>query len=196
MQRQNNINADKQASPYSIRFTIEERKLFDEMAKQMDMKRAEFLRLKLFSGTVLANVARRTSDKQQPNTNLTQIIKLFEQTHISHDLNQMTRSIHMGTFQLNPDIFMQIEAIYTSIMWIQRTLLKGLNKPTNKKQIAQILALFGRSNLSNNLNQIINAIELGAVDLPLEIVSKLKKSYATAISIRGTLIKHTGLKEG
>jgi len=121
-----NNTTDKQASPYSIRFTAEERTLFDAMAKEMNMKRAELIRLKLFTDSLQEKFAVRSQNKTAPNKELAQVLALLGRSNMPNNLNQITRSIHMGTLELTPEIEAQILEMHDTIMWIRRNLIKSL----------------------------------------------------------------------
>ncbi len=123
--QQNNISADKQASPYSIRFTPEERALFDAMAKEMELSGAELIRLKLFTDTLHEKFAVRTQNKTHPNKELAQILSLLGQSRIPNNLNQIAKAINTGTLVLDPDVIAQIQEAYQTIQWMRRMLIKG-----------------------------------------------------------------------
>jgi hypothetical protein len=124
MQRKNTI-ADKQASPYSIRFSPEERTLFDAMAKEMKLSGAEFIRLRLFTNTLQEKFAIRTQNKAHPNKELVQIISLLGQSRIANNLNQIAKAINTGTLVLSPEVTAQIHEAYQTILWMRRKLIKG-----------------------------------------------------------------------
>ncbi len=122
---QDENSADKQSSPYSIRFTPQERKLFDAMAKQVDMNGAEFIRLQLFTNTLQEKFAVRTQNKTNPNKELAQILSLLGQSRIANNLNQIAKSINTGTLVLSPELIAQIDESYHTIQWMRRMLIKG-----------------------------------------------------------------------
>ena len=121
-----NNNTNKQTSPYSIRFTAEERALFDAMAKDMGVKNAELIRMKLFTDSLQGKFAIRSQNKPAKNKELAQVLALLARSNVPNNLNQLTRKIHMGTLELTPEIEVQIMEMHDTIMWIRRRLIKSL----------------------------------------------------------------------
>lgn len=60
--------------------------------------------------------------------------------------------------------------------------------------LAQVLGQLGRSNISNNLNQLAKAIHTGSITLPDNIATQLNMACRDIASMRSDLLKALGLR--
>ena len=59
--------------------------------------------------------------------------------------------------------------------------------------LAQLLAVFGKSNLANNLNQLAKAAHSGSLDVTPDTERAIRESYTEIMWMRGLLIQALGL---
>ena len=62
------------------------------------------------------------------------------------------------------------------------------------QKLAMVLAMLGKSRLSQNLNQLAKAVNSGAVDLTPEVEEQILNACAAVMAMRLTLIEALGLK--
>ncbi|MEL6790610.1 MAG: plasmid mobilization relaxosome protein MobC [Pseudomonadota bacterium] len=66
----------------------------------------------------------------------------------------------------------------------------------DQKVIAQLLAAFGQSRISQNLNQIAKAANMGALPVSPELEAELQQACADIQYMRSELVCALGLKSG
>ena len=68
--------------------------------------------------------------------------------------------------------------------------------PEDHKALAELLATLGGSRLSQNLNQIAKAANMGALPLTPDLVTELHQAFADIQHMRFELISALGLRDG
>ncbi|MCT4654407.1 MAG: hypothetical protein N4A65_01220 [Cohaesibacter sp.] len=66
---------------------------------------------------------------------------------------------------------------------------------TDRKSLAQVLALLGKGNLSASLNQISNAVEVGVLPVTPETEAELADALRAVCDLRRLLVQALGLQE-
>ncbi|MBA4226216.1 MAG: hypothetical protein C0456_06245 [Hyphomonas sp.] len=122
---------------------------------------------------------------------------------VSRDKKTAARP-HPFSIRLSPSERAQLEAEAQGMplgAYIKRKALSGpalrqRASVADREALAQILALLGQSRISNNLNQLAHAANLGILEQTTEEQAELAFCLASIAQMRGLLIQSLGLKDG
>jgi hypothetical protein len=64
----------------------------------------------------------------------------------------------------------------------------------NQKELSALLGALGQSRLSNNLNQLSRAANIGVLDVSPEVEEQLKDAYLAVMAMREALFTALGLR--
>lgn len=71
---------------------------------------------------------------------------------------------------------------------------RGKNPVKDQKELAKLLAAFGKSRISNNINQLAKAANSGSLPVNMDVLQALNEAAQSVRWIRQTLINALGLK--
>jgi len=117
------FNGNKPLSPFSIRFTKEERQQLEHMAHGISL--SEFIRSCLFKENVSI---RRTKGRfpVKDEQALSRLLGVLGQSRIPNNINQLAKAANSGSLPVNPDTQKQLTEAYHSILWMRRQLIQAL----------------------------------------------------------------------
>lgn len=114
-------------SPYSIRFTLEERQYIRAEAEKLKLKAAAYIRLRLFDERFKAQSSayRKKADQSEQQT-MAQLLAMLGQSRMANNLNQIAKAIHTGTLVVTPEMTAQLSEACQNTQLMRTVLLKGL----------------------------------------------------------------------
>ena len=117
------FNGNKPLSPFSIRFTKEERQQLEHMAHGISL--SEFIRSCLFKENISI---RRTKGRfpVKDEQALSRLLGVLGQSRIPNNINQLAKAANSGSLPVNPDTQKQLTEAYHSILWMRRQLIQAL----------------------------------------------------------------------
>ncbi len=108
--------------PFSLRFTIDERKRLDEMAGNQPL--GSYIRNRLFEEKV---EKRRTFKKPAPDSAmLALLLSELGQSRLASNINQLAKAANMGTLDITPEIEREIEQACSEIQAMRALLITAL----------------------------------------------------------------------
>ncbi len=108
--------------PFSLRFTIDERKRLDEMAGNQPL--GSYIRNRLFNEHV---DKRRTVKKPAPDSAmLALLLSELGQSRLASNINQLAKAANMGTLDITPEIELEIEQACSEIQAMRALLIAAL----------------------------------------------------------------------
>lgn len=117
------FNKDKPLSPFSIRFTQEERQQLEYMAQGASL--GEYIRSRIFG----ENAAIRRTKGRFPVKDeeaLSKLIGVLGQSRISNNINQLAKAANSGSLPVTPDTKKQLNQACHFIFWIRHQLIQAL----------------------------------------------------------------------
>ncbi len=72
---------------------------------------------------------------------------------------------------------------------------RGKKPVKDQKELGKLLALFGQSRISNNINQLAKAANSGSLPVNVDVLKALNEASRSVHWIRQTLIKALGIQE-
>jgi len=111
-------------SPYSMRFTREERQWLDQMAGGTPL--AAFLRSLIFDEALLK---KRRKSRKSPVENHQVLARLqaeLGQSRIANNLNQLAKSANSGSLEVSPDTEKALQNACSDIKWMRYMLMEAL----------------------------------------------------------------------
>lgn len=114
----------KPLSPYSMRFTPEERAWLDQMAGGTPL--ADFLRSLIFDETLLS---KRRKSRKSPVKDYQVLAKLqgeLGRSRIANNLNQLAKSANSGSLEVAPDTEQAIQNACEDVRWMRYVLMEAL----------------------------------------------------------------------
>ena len=102
------MDKDDIKTPYPMRFSANERKVFYRRAGKLDMSVPDLIRLLVLHEAVDAQIDYLLIQKDQRDTGGKILALLGRQQH-ANNINQISRSLHCGTFVETPEIITQID---------------------------------------------------------------------------------------
>lgn len=109
------------------------------------------------------------------------------------------------SLRLSPEVRARLEKEAAGIPLGPYILSKALNEPPpvrlrrsglpikDRRSLARLLALLGRSRLANNINQLAYAANTGSLPLDEETIADLQYAISTIQEMRGLLVMALGL---
>lgn len=117
-------NSQAATENFIMRMSADERAALRELAGQLNLSQAAFIRAKIFDGLPLNN---QKSNLGLDHESLAKILLLLGESRIANNLNQLAKHANMGTLNLtSKEIEAQLEESYTTIQWMRKTLIKTL----------------------------------------------------------------------
>lgn len=117
------FNGNKPLSPYSIRFTQEERQQLERMAHGISL--SEFIRSCLFKENVSIRRTKGRSPVKDEQA-LARLIGVLGQSRIPNNINQLAKAANTGSLPVNPDTEKRLNEAYNIILWMRRQLIQAL----------------------------------------------------------------------
>ena len=114
----------KSLSPYSIRFTAEERAFLDQMAG--DVPLADFLRSLIFDEDRLSKRRRRRKSPVKDAQLLSQVLAELGKSRLSSNVNQLAKQANSGSLEVSPDTEKALQEACSDIKWIRFMLMEAL----------------------------------------------------------------------
>ncbi len=119
----NDFNENKPLSPYSIRFTHEERQQLEQMAHGISW--SEFIRSCLFKENVSIRRTKGRSPVKDEQA-LARLIGVLGQSRIPNNINQLAKAANTGSLPVNPETEKRLNEAYNIIRWMRRQLIQAL----------------------------------------------------------------------
>ena len=114
----------KPLSPYSIRFTAEEREFLDQMAG--DIPLADYLRSLIFDEDRLSKRRRRRKSPIKDAQLLSQVLAELGKSRLSSNVNQLAKQANSGSLEVSPDTEKALQEACSDIKWIRFMLMEAL----------------------------------------------------------------------
>ena len=114
----------KPLSPFSIRFTAEERAFLDQMAG--DIPLADFLRSLIFDEDRLSKRRRRRKSPIKDAQLLSQVLAELGKSRLSSNVNQLAKQANSGSLEVSPDTEKALQEACSDIKWIRFMLMEAL----------------------------------------------------------------------
>ena len=117
------FNGAKPLSPFSIRFTKEERQQLEYMAQGTSL--GEYIRSCIFNEN---SVIRRTKGRfpVKDEQALSKLLGMLGQSRIPNNINQLAKAANTGSLPVNPDTEKQLHEAYQAVLWMRRQLIQAL----------------------------------------------------------------------
>ena len=116
--------SSKPLSPFTMRLNPQEREKLAQLAQDMNMSQAAFIRAKVFDGLPLKQKKiAATLDHQT----LAKLLMMLGESRIANNLNQLAKHANCGTLELDSkELEAQINESYEAVIWMRQTLLQSL----------------------------------------------------------------------
>lgn len=113
----------QQISPYSMRFTKEEREQLNVAAAGLSL--SAFIRMRLFGDTV---APRKTRNKfpVKDHKILSQILGLLGKSNLAKNFNQIAKAIHTGSLPVTPETEEELKNASRAVVDMKDLLIKAL----------------------------------------------------------------------
>lgn len=117
-------NSKTETTSFIMRMSADERARLRELAKQLNLSQAAFIRAKIFDGL--------PAQAQKSNLGLdyealSKLLLLLGESRLASNLNQLAKHANMGTLKLKTsEIEAQLNEAYFTVQWMRRTLIKTL----------------------------------------------------------------------
>lgn len=117
------FNGRKPLSPFSIRFSKEERQKLESMAQGVTL--AEYIRSCIFEGNF---PVRKTKGRfpVKDEQAISKILGMLGQSRIPNNINQLAKAANSGSLPVTPDTEKQLHEACYSVIWIRRQLIQAL----------------------------------------------------------------------
>ena len=117
-----NDTKTKKPTPFSLRLSVEERELLDELAGTKPL--GAYIRETLLSN---AKPRRgRTSRPKEDNIILAQILAQLGASRLPNNINQLARAANTGSLLVTDDVLHNLNEAVENILFIKETLIKVL----------------------------------------------------------------------
>ena len=114
----------KPLSPYSIRFTAEEREFLDQMAG--DIPLADYLRSLIFDEDRLSKRRRRRKSPVKDAQLIGKVLAELGKSRLSSNVNQLAKQANSGSLEVSPDTEKALQEACSDIKWIRFMLMEAL----------------------------------------------------------------------
>ena len=114
----------KPLSPYSMRFTVEERAWLDQMAG--DISLADFLRSIIFDEAQLSKRRRRRKSPIKDAPLLTSVLGEIGRSRLANNMNQLAKAANSGSLEVSPDTERALQQACADIQWMRNALMAAL----------------------------------------------------------------------
>lgn len=117
------FNGKQSLSPFSIRFTKEERQKLEHMAHGISL--GEYIRSRLFDGNISI---RRTKGRfpVKDEQALSKLLGILGHSQIPNNINQLARAANSGSLPVTPETQKQLSEACLSVTWMRRQLIQAL----------------------------------------------------------------------
>jgi len=119
-------NLSKRPAPLSLRLTVEERELLEELSMGMSM--SAFIKQRLFNEDT--NTPLKPRRKRKPRIKdyeaLAQLLALLGSSRLSQNMNQLAKAAHVGNLPLQPDVERQLISACGDIHAMRVMLMRAL----------------------------------------------------------------------
>jgi hypothetical protein len=120
-------NKTKQAAPFSLRLTFEERARLERMAKGMSL--GAYIRQQLLGD----NARKRTSRQRRPTIDrvaLAKALSTLGNSRLASNMNQIAKAAHRGTLGVGPELSADLMAACADIQLMRDELMRALRAGT------------------------------------------------------------------
>ena len=114
----------KPLSPYSMRFTAEERAWLDQVAG--DVPLSDFLRSIIFDETQLSKRRRRRKSPVKDAQILTKVLGELGKSRLANNLNQLAKQANSGSLEVSPDTEKALQQACSDIRLLRHWLMEAL----------------------------------------------------------------------
>lgn len=116
-------NGQQKVSPYSMRFTKEEREQLDKAAAGLSL--SAFIRERLFGDTASP---RKTRNKfpVKDHKILSQLLGLLGKSRLASNFNQIAKAVHTGSLPVTPETEEELIKASRAVLDMRNLLLKAL----------------------------------------------------------------------
>ena len=116
--------SSKPLSPFTMRLNPQEREKLAQLAQDMNMSQAAFIRAKVFDGLPLKQKKiAATLDHQT----LAKLLMMLGESRIANNLNQLAKHANCGTLELDSkELEVQLNESYEAVIWMRQTLLQSM----------------------------------------------------------------------
>ena len=114
----------KPLSPYSMRFSPEERAWLDQMAGQTPL--ADFLRSLIFDEALLKKRRKSRKSPVKDHQVLARLQGEIGQSRIANNLNQLAKAANSGSLEVSPDTEKALQQACSDIRWMRFMLMEAL----------------------------------------------------------------------
>lgn len=115
--------SNKRLSPYSMRFTLEEREHLDKVAAGLSL--SEFIRERLF-GEKASPRKKRNKFPVKDHKILAQILGLLGKSRLASNFNQIAKAVHTGSLPVTPETEEELVKASRAVLDMRDLLLKAL----------------------------------------------------------------------
>jgi len=115
---------EKPLSPFSLRFTPEEREWLDRTAAGMPL--AAFLRALIFDEALLS---KRRKSRKSPVKDYEVLATLqgeLGRSRIANNLNQLAKAANSGSLEVSPDTEKALQDACADVRWMRHVLMEAL----------------------------------------------------------------------
>ncbi len=110
----------------SLRLTAWQRAFVKQQSQAAKMSESDWVRYILFNDAALITPKQKAAVKRVSDRDLSQMISVLGESRIPNNLNQLTKSVNMGTLIVTPDTAHRIDETYHMVLWIRQTLIHQL----------------------------------------------------------------------
>ena len=114
----------KPLSPYSMRFTAEERAWLDQMTG--DVPISDFLRSLIFDEDRLSKRRRRRKSPVKDAQLLTKVLGELGKSRLASNLNQLAKQANSGSLEVSPDTEKALQQACSDIRLMRHWLMESL----------------------------------------------------------------------
>ena len=115
---------EKPLSPFSLRFTREEREWLDHAAAGMPL--AAFLRSLIFDQALLSKRRKSRKSPVKDYQVLAHLQAELGQSRIANNLNQLAKAANSGSLEVSPDTEKALHNACADIRWMRQVLMEAL----------------------------------------------------------------------
>ena len=120
----------KPLSPYSIRFTEEERAWLDEVTAGIPL--SDFLRPLIFSEALLKKRRKPRKSPVKDYQILASVQGELGKSRLANNVNQLARAANSGSLEVSPDTERALQQACSDIRWMRNALMAALGLSPEK----------------------------------------------------------------
>ena len=111
-------------SPFSVRFTPEERERLDRAAAGMPL--GAFLRSLIFEEDLLKKRRKPRKSPVKDHQVLARLQAELGQSRLANNLNQLAKAANSGSLEVSPDTEKALQNACNDVKWMRHMLMEGL----------------------------------------------------------------------